>query len=89
MAIYPLHLKNVHNVEIAVVHADKVEFIPDSPLKDSIACSGIIIPQDKWGEFNGRTVVHLKDPAFSKAFCEIYFPRCLKESGYTLEKPTI
>lgn len=82
---YPLCLRNVYGSEIAIIYSERVEFINESPLKDSLECSGIHIPESKWGEFNGRKVILIKDPQFSKALCEVYFPYCLRESGYSLE----
>lgn len=82
--IYPKYLYNYLGTKVAVIEQDKIDFNPMSPVQDSLACSGILIPQTRSSDFDGRVIIHLKDPKFSQAFCEIYFPRCLKESGYTL-----
>ncbi|MBM3193438.1 MAG: hypothetical protein FJZ59_04300 [Chlamydiae bacterium] len=84
MTIYPQYLKNHLGTQVAVIYEDNIHFIPESPVKESLICSGILIPQNRSNDFDGRVIIHLKDSKFSKAFCEIYFPHCLQESGFTL-----
>ncbi len=71
MSIYPQQLKNVYGVIVAVIYKDRVDFKPESPVKDSVASSGIFIPKEKSPEFGDRSIIYLKDQLFSKAFCEI------------------
>lgn len=83
--IYPQYLYNHLDKEVAVIYEDKIDFIPDSPVKESLFCTGILVPQNRSSEFDGRVILHLKDPKFSLAFIEIYFPRTLRESGFSLK----
>lgn len=78
------NLVNAHNQCVAVIYEDRVEFREGLPLKESLQTSGILIPEAKQRDFQGRKIVLLNDPLFTKAFVEIYFPSCLRESGYKM-----
>lgn len=70
---------------LATIYRDRVEFTTEGKgLRSNLELSGVNIPAEKRVAYMGRSVVHIADPLFPKAFVDCYFPSCLKESGLKL-----
>lgn len=65
---------------LAEIFADKVIF-HNQALEEALVLTGIVIPAPQRKEYEGKGNVFPNDPLFPKAFKEIYYPNCLKESG--------
>lgn len=77
-------MKLIHkNTGFTVVEIQKnTVHIKDPFLEKQLKLKGIAIPEFLRPEYNGKPVITMDDPLFSKAFTEVYLPLYLGENSY-------
>ena len=88
MAVYMLCRPSDHQ-PIAYLRDDDVEFLGTGKRMEAILSkSGIVVPEKLREQFDGRKIIYFEKNStiFAKAFREIYFPRSLRKSAFTLEE---
>ena len=53
-------------------------------MEEALQITGISIPHLQKSHYGDKSTIFPGDKLFAKAFCEIYYPLCLKESGFSL-----
>lgn len=69
---------------LAEIYEDRVIYYNEF-LETNMRRNGISIPASMRQVYQDRTVIYPKEAGFSKAFIEIYYQFCLRESGFVLE----
>lgn len=81
---WKLYHPETRKVLVEVIE-DKVIF-HNAELKKTLLLNGITIPFSMKDEFGGERLIYPDDSGFAKAFVEVYYPYCLHENGFILQK---
>lgn len=72
--------------EIIAELRDRVVILHRRELEKALRLTGITIPADLRSQYNDKQIIYPEDPLFPRAFKEIFYPNCLRETGMVLSE---